>query len=146
MTDDVPGNEKGLKHSEVTDVILKTFYDVYNELGQGFLESVYQNAMALILRERGLQVEGGVPIGVWFRGAKVGDFEADLLVDGCVILELKAVRAIDKAHEAQLMNYLRATDIEIGFVLNFGPKPEFRRLAYDNSRKARRPTFADPTP
>lgn len=146
MTDDVSGSEKGLKHSEVTDVILKTFYDVYNELGQGFLESVYQNAMALLLRERGLQVEGGIPIGAWFRGAKVGDFEADLLVDGCVILELKAVRAIGNAHEAQLMNYLRATDIEIGFVPSFGPKPEFRRLAYDNSRKTRRPTFAGPTP
>jgi GxxExxY protein len=82
-------------------------------------------------------VERQVPVRVWFRGHRVGDFDADLLVEGIVLLELKAKRAIDPPHEAQLINYLRATDVEVGLFLNFGPKPEFKRLAYDNSRKVR---------
>ena len=124
-----------LKHKELTEVIIGTFYEVYNELGFGFLESVYENALVIALTEKGLKVEQQIPIPVWFRGQRVGDFVADLLVENTVILELKAVRAIDEAHKAQLLNYLRATEIEIGLLLNFGQSAEFKRLAFDNHRK-----------
>lgn len=123
------------KHGELTQRIIGVFYEVYNELGQGFLESVYENAMLIALRDAGISVQYKHPIEVSFRGQSVGIFEADLLVEGVVLLELKSGRAIDPAHEAQLLNYLRATKVEVGLALNFGPKPEFRRLAYDNSRK-----------
>jgi GxxExxY protein len=124
-----------LKHKELTEVIIGTFYEVYNELGFGFLESVYENALVIALSEKGLKVEQQIPIPVWFRGQRVGDFVADLLVENTVILELKAVRTIDDAHKAQLLNYLRATEIEIGLLLNFGQSAEFKRLAFDNHRK-----------
>ena len=87
------------------------------------------------LTTKGLDVRRQVQVPVWFRGHKVGDFVADVLVNRCVLLELKAARTLDLAHEAQLLNYLRATEIEIGLLFNFGVKPEFRRLAFDNSRK-----------
>jgi GxxExxY protein len=126
---------RGLKHEELTRRIIGVFYEAYNELGQGFLESVYEAAMEIALADAGLRVERQAPVQVWFRNRQVGDFRADLLVEGCVILELKACRAFDSSHEAQLLNYLRATDIEVGLLLNFGPKPEFKRFAYDNERK-----------
>jgi GxxExxY protein len=126
---------KDFKHGELTERIIGIFYEVYNELGHGFLESVYEKAMLIALRDAGISVQYKHPIDVFFRGHSVGDFEADLLVEGVVLLELKAARAIDPAYEAQLLNYLRATHVEVGLILNFGPKPEFRRLAYDNSRK-----------
>jgi len=126
-----------LKHSDLTDKIIGTFYEVYNELGFGFLESVYEEAMKIALESKDLKVEQQVPVPVWFRGRKVGSFEADLVVNELVIIELKAVRAIDDAHIAQLLNYLRATEIEVGLVLNFGHKAEFRRKAFDNNRKKR---------
>ena len=124
-----------LKHRELTQKIIGVFYEVYNELGHGFLESVYQKSLCLALNERGLTVHSPVDIPVWFRGHRVGDFEADVLVEKCLLLELKAVRTLDSSHQAQLLNYLRATDIEIGLLLNFGVKPEFKRLVYDNVRK-----------
>jgi len=93
-----------LKHSILTDKIIGTFYEVYNELGFGFLESVYENSLMIALREKGFKVEQQISIPVWFRGQRVGDFVADLLVEKKVILELKAVRAIDEAHKAQLLN------------------------------------------
>ncbi|MGH9602131.1 MAG: GxxExxY protein, partial [Terriglobales bacterium] len=128
--------EKGeLKHRELTEKIIGVFYDVYNELGHGFLESVYQSAMEIALRDAGLRVEREVAIPVWFRSTDVGNFKADLLVEGCVLLELKTAQAIDRAHEAQIMNYLRATEIEVGLLFNFGPKPQFRRLVFENERK-----------
>ena len=123
------------KHQELTRKIIGVFYDVYNELGHGFLESVYQAAMLIALSEAGLRVETQVPIAVYFRGNRVGDFRADLMVESAVLLELKAARAPDPSHEAQLLNYLRATEIEVGLLLNFGVKPEFKRLAFDNERK-----------
>jgi len=126
---------ESLKHCELTDKIIGTFYEVYNELGFGFLESVYENALLIALIAKGLKVEQQVPIPVWFRGRKVGDFFADLIVEDFVLLELKAVREIDEAHKAQLLNYLRATEIEVGLLLNFGHRPEFKRLAFDNQRK-----------
>jgi len=133
MTENSPTQ---LNHRELTDKILGTFYEVYNELGHGFIESVYENSLAIALREKGFEVLQQIDVPVWFRGSQVGDFDADLMVERAVILELKSARAIDPAHVAQLLNYLRATEIEIGLLLNFGPKPEFRRLIFDNPRKA----------
>jgi GxxExxY protein len=124
-----------LKHKETTDSILKSFYEVYNELGDGFLESVYENALYIVLTEHGLHVERQKDISVFFRGNRIGDFKADLIVDEKVLIELKAVRTLDHAHEAQLINYLKAANIEVGLLLNFGRKPEFKRFIYNNKRK-----------
>ena len=123
-----------LRQSELTDKIIGAFYDVYNELGHGFLESTYAEAMVVALESSGLAVAREVPVRV-FRGRKVGQYFADLLVDNAVLLELKATRTIESAHEAQLLHYLRATEIEVGLLLNFGVRPQFRRLLFDNERK-----------
>ncbi len=132
VMDTVPS---GLKHSETTEKVIGVFYDVYNELGYGFLESTYAEAMVLALKQAGLAAEREVPIPVWFRGTKVGQYFADIVVDNVVLLELKAARTVDSAHEAQLLHYLRATEIEVGLLLNFGLRPQFRRLLFDNDRK-----------
>ncbi len=125
-----------LKYFALTQQIIGVYFEVYNELGSGFLESVYQKSLALALESAGLKVCSRIDIPVWFRGHQVGQFEGDLLVEQCVLLELKAARALGSAHQAQLLNYLRATEIEVGLLLNFGPRPEFKRVAYDNSRKS----------
>jgi GxxExxY protein len=130
-------NDGALKHRELTQRIIGVFYEVYNELGHGFLESVYEKAFEVALTSAGLSVLRQIEVPVWFRGQKVGDFSADMLVERSVLLELKAGRALDAAHEAQLLNYLRATEIEVGMLFSFGLKPEFKRLAYDNIRKQR---------
>jgi GxxExxY protein len=127
-----------LKHGSLTDKILKVFYDVYNELGHGFPESVYHRSLVLALESMGLNVCSRVAIPVWFRGHQVGHFEADVLVESCVLLELKAARSLDSSHYAQLRNYLRATDIEVGLLLNFGERPEFKRVVFDNLKKKTR--------
>ena len=124
-----------LLHKDLTDKIIKTFYDVYNELGYGFLEKVYQNSMYLELTSRGLFVDTHKQIKVYYKGREVGEYYADLIVNDVVIVELKAHECILQAHENQLINYLRGTDKEVGLLLNFGPKPEFRRKAFDNNRK-----------
>jgi GxxExxY protein len=124
-----------LMHSDLTEKIIGVFYDVYNELGHGFLESTYAEALTVALEEIGLGAAREVPVPVWFRGRKVGQYYADLIVDGVVLLELKAARTLESAHEAQLLHYLRATDIEVGLLLNFGLRPQFRRLLFDNARK-----------
>ncbi|MGD0568093.1 MAG: GxxExxY protein [Candidatus Sulfotelmatobacter sp.] len=126
---------ENLKHRELTERIIGVFYDVYNELGHGFLECVYEQALGFALAQSGMKVERQIPVSVWFRSHQVGEFRADVLVEGKVLLELKAARAIDDAHERQLLNYLRATDVEVGLLLNFGVKPQFRRLVYENERK-----------
>jgi GxxExxY protein len=125
----------GLRYGALTERILGIFYKVYNELGHGFLESVYGRAMAIAMREEGLSFEGELPVPVWFRGIDVGNFRADFVVDQKVLLELKAVEHLDRHHEAQLFNYLRATEFELGLLLNFGPRPEFRRIILDNDKK-----------
>ena len=127
--------EGSLTHKDLTDKIIGTFYEVYNELGFGFLESVYEEAMLMALQSKGLLVVQQVKIPVFFRGTNIGNFEADLVVENIVIVELKAVSNLIDAHIAQLMNYLRATDIEVGLVLNFGQRPEFKRRVFDNDRK-----------
>ena len=128
------------KHKDITDKIIRVFYEVYNELGHGFLESVYERSLEIALTSLGLKVCRQIQIPVWFRGKPVGDFTADMLIENCVLLELKAARALDSTHQAQLLNYLRATEIEVGLLLNFGLKPEFKRLIFDNPRKAIRGT------
>ncbi|MCK4374605.1 MAG: GxxExxY protein, partial [Candidatus Brocadiae bacterium] len=106
-------------------------YKVYNALGHGFLEKVYENALALELRKVGLGVEQQYPAAVRYEGELVGDYVADLVVDGKVIVEVKAVRALENVHEAQLIHYLKATGIEVGLLLNFGPKMEIKRRIFD---------------
>jgi GxxExxY protein len=124
-----------LLHKELTDEIIKTFYDVYNELGYGFLEKVYQNSLYLELRARGFRVEAQKQIKVHYNGKEVGEYYADLIVNDLIILELKAAEVLVKEHEWQLINYLRGTNIEVGLLLNFGVKPEFRRKVFENNRK-----------
>ncbi len=124
-----------LKHADLTEKVIGLFFDVYNELGHGFLESIYEHALEIALTEAGIRVQRQFPTNVWFRRHAIGDFKADMLVDGKVLLELKAARCIDLAFEKQLLNYLRATEIEVGLLLNFGMKAEFRRLVFGNERK-----------
>ena len=127
-----------LYHKEVTGRILACFFRVHRQLGHGHLESVYERAMEIALREAGLSVQRQVPVQVYFQGVEVGHFHADMLVEGCILLELKAAAAISGAHEAQTLNYLCASKLEIGFVLNFGVRPEFRRFAGPEARRRRR--------
>jgi GxxExxY protein len=124
-----------LLHKELTDSIIKVFYDVYNELGYGFLEKVYQNAMYLELIERGFNVEANKQIKVYYKGIEVGLYYADLLVENKVILELKTSNAIIDEYENQILNYLKGTNVEVGLLFNFGVKPEFKRKVFNNSRK-----------
>ncbi len=124
-----------LIHKDLTDAILKVFFDVYNELGYGFLEKVYQNAMMIELKFRGFNVVAQKPIKVYYKGNIVGDYFSDIVVENLVILELKATEVIVEDFEWQLVNYLRGTEMEVGLLLNFGKKPEFRRKVFMNSRK-----------
>ena len=125
----------GFKHQELTQQIIGVFYSVYNVLGYGFLEKVYENSMALRLRSAGLSVSQQEPIRVYFDGEVVGEYFADLVVERQVIVELKAAAALEDAHEAQLLNYLKATRYEVGLLLNFGPKAQVVRKIYSNHRK-----------
>ncbi|MES2240326.1 MAG: GxxExxY protein [Bacteroidota bacterium] len=124
-----------LKYKELTDAILKTFFEVYNQLGHGFLEKVYQNSMYLELKDKGFKVEAQKRIAVFYKGTEVGEYYADLIVNNTIILELKAADCIVKDFENQILNYLRATDCEVGLLLNFGRKPEFKRKIFENDRK-----------
>jgi GxxExxY protein len=127
-------------HRDLTEVVIGAFFEVYTELGFGFLESVYHQAMLIALAERRLAVESEVKLPVYFRGRPVGTFDADIFVEREVVLELKAVDELCSAHEAQPLHYLRSSDIEVGLLLNFGPKPRIRRLAFSNERKRSRPS------
>ena len=124
-----------LLHKSITDTILKVYYEVYNELGYGFLEKVYQNAMYFELKSLGFKVEAQKQIKVYFKKQLVGEYYSDLLVEDKVIVELKATELIMNVHVAQIMNYLKATPIEVGMLLNFGEEPEFKRIIYTNDRK-----------
>ena len=124
-----------LIYEELTNAIIKTFYEVYNELGYGFLEKVYQNSLYLELKSKGYKVEAQKKISVFYKGVEVGEYYADLIVEDTIILELKAADYIVKDFENQILNYLRATDCEVGLLLNFGRKPEFKRKIFENNRK-----------
>lgn len=124
-----------MKHEELTEEIIKIFYKVYNTLGYGFLEKIYENAMMIEFRKAGIPAEAQAPIKVLYEEEIVGEHAADIIVDSKVIIELKAAKKIAEDHHAQLLNYLKATDIEVGLLLNFGPKPEISRKVFDNFRK-----------
>lgn len=124
-----------LLHEETTDTILKCFYTVYNTLGFGFLEKVYENALLIELQKNGLECKQQFSIPVLYDEIIVGNYFADLFVDNKILIELKASENIAKEHELQLLNYLKATNIEVGFLLNFGKKPEFKRRVFTNDYK-----------
>ncbi|HRK26751.1 MAG TPA: GxxExxY protein [Chitinophagales bacterium] len=124
-----------LLHKEITDKVLKTFYQVYNELGFGFLERVYQNAMFYELKSQGFNCETEKPIKVYYRNLLVGEYRADMVIDNKVIVELKATEILVYENELQLINYLKASEIEVGLLLNFGHKPEFKRKILTNENK-----------
>lgn len=123
------------KHDELTKTIIGVFYEVYNELGFGFPESVYREPMRLALTQAGLRAQAEVPISVSFRGQLVGAFRADLIVNEAVLLELKTCDALAQEHQSQTLNYLRATNIEVALLMNFGPVPRFKRFVMDNGIK-----------
>jgi GxxExxY protein len=131
------------KHDDLTEKIIGVFYDVYNELGYGFLEIVYRNALGIALEEAGLNVKIEVPVPVHFRDRVVGMFRADLIVNDAVLLELKSCEGLIKEHESQTLHYLRSTDIEVALLMNFGPVPRFKRLAFDNERKTLRSSLKE---
>lgn len=126
------------RHRELSRKIIKCFYEVYNELGPGFMESVYENAMCIVLTNYKLSVQRQYPVDVYFREKVIGEFRADIIVEEKVILELKSVCKILLEHQAQLINYLKATDIDVGLLMNFGNQPEFKRFIFDKKRKIRR--------
>jgi GxxExxY protein len=123
------------KHQEITGKVIAAFYNVYNGLGYGFLEKVYENAMMIELKKLGLNAAQQARINVFYEGEVVGEYAADLLVENQVLVELKATQKLADEHEAQLLNYLKATKHEIGLLLNYGPKPQIARKIYDNERK-----------
>jgi GxxExxY protein len=124
------------RHADTTKKLLDCFFDVYHELGFGFLEAVYGNALAIALTQEEIPFRREFAVPVFFRGLLVGTYKADFLVANDIIVELKAARAIDPVHTAQLVNYLRGSRVELGYVLNFGPKPSFKRLILTNERKS----------
>lgn len=128
-------SEINFKHSELTGQIIKAFYKVYNVLGYGFLEKVYENAFLIELRKIGLQCSQQYPIDVFYETEKVGYYYADIIVEDKIILELNAAEALSSEHEAQLTNYLRATHIEVGLLINFGKEPQFKRKVFSNDHK-----------
>ena len=123
------------KYADLTEKIIAAFYRVYNTLGYGFNEKVYENALAHELRKLGMTVEQQREIQVYYDGQLVGNYAVDLLVNGLVTLELKAARELCNEHEAQLLNYLKATRVEVGLLLNFGVEPTIKRKVFDNERK-----------
>ena len=123
------------KHSDLTEQIIGAFYAVYSVLGYGFLENVYVKALVIELKNRGMNAQKEFPIEVYYAGQQIGEYYADLIVNDLVILEIKAVKNLIDEHEAQLLNYLKATPYEVGLLLNFGPKPETKRRSFDNTRK-----------
>lgn len=126
------------QHRELTDAIICCFYTVYNTLGFGFLEKVYENALLVEFKKRNIAATAQSPISVFYGEILIGEFLADILVDSKVIVEIKAVRNLVPEHEAQLLNYLKATDVEMGLLLNFGIQPQIKRRYFDNERKGRK--------
>jgi GxxExxY protein len=129
-----------LMHEDLTDLILKAYFTVYRDLGYGFLERVYEIAMGMTARELGLKVCRQVPIDVYYLGEKIGRYAADLVINDLVIVEIKAAKALCEENEAQLLNYLRATKYEVGLLLNFGYRAQFKRFVFENGRKGTRST------
>jgi GxxExxY protein len=131
---DQKNRRRPMKYEDVTERAIGAFYQVYNTLGWGFLEKVYQNALAIELDKRGLRYVPQAKLDVYYDNQPVGEYFADFLVEDCVILELKAVEQLAPEHEAQLVNYLKASTIDVGLLLNFGPKPQVRRKIFETAR------------
>jgi len=125
----------GLKHGDLTEKLIGIFFDIHNELGHGFLESVYEHAFSVLLAENNIFFQRQFAVPVWFHTQQIGEFRADLLVDRRVLVELKTGRDIEPGWEKQLLNYLRATEIEVGLLFNFGPTAQFRRYVFENAKK-----------
>ena len=123
-----------LLHRDITNKIIKAFYNVYNSLGYGFLEKVYENAMMIELRKMDLQVQKQVPIKVYYEEQLVGQYYADIMVEKTIIVELKAAEGLCEEHEFQLINYLKATELEISLLINFGKTPQFKRKIFTNKK------------
>jgi GxxExxY protein len=128
-------DQRGLNHGDLTEKLIGIFFNIHNELGHGFLESVYEQTFSVALAENSIFFQRQIAVPVWFHGQKVGDFRADLMVDGKVLVELKTGRDIEPAWEKQLLNYLRATEIEVGLLFNFGPNVQFKRYVFENAKK-----------
>jgi GxxExxY protein len=124
-----------LKHAEITGPLIDLFFHVYRKLGYGFLERVYAKAMAIAGPRFGLEIVLEMPIEVHFEGGVIGNYEADLVANRVVLAELKSVKVLAPEHEAQLLNYLKATSYEVGLLFNFGPRAQYRRFVYENARK-----------
>lgn len=124
-----------IKHKELTERIINIFYKVYNKLGYGFLEKVYENAMLREFKKENIPAVSQFPIKVFYEDEIIGEYFADIFVADKVIVEIKAAKGLALENEAQLLNYLKATDIEVGLLLNFGTKPEIKRKVFDNDRK-----------
>lgn len=122
-------------HTEITDKIIKAFYNVYNKLGYGFLEKVYEHALMIELPKLGLICKNQFPIKVYYDNKCIGEYFADIMVNNVVIIELKAAESLCEEHECQLINYLKATDIEVGLLLNFGKIPQLKRKVLTNEFK-----------
>jgi len=131
---------ENFKHSETTNLIIKAYYNVYNNLGFGFLEKVYENAMLIELQKLGLKSAKQHPISVHYDNSVIGEYFADIIVNNDVIIELKATESLCYEHECQLVNYLKASDIEVGLLLNFGKKPEFKRKVLTSEYKNHKPS------
>ena len=132
--------EDNFKFSEITKSIINAFYTVYNKLGYGFLERVYENAMMIELKKLVLNEVKQQSISVYYDDELVGEYFADIIVDNKVIIELKAAETICSEHECQLVNYLKSTDIEVGLLLNFGKKPQYKRKIFTNDLKNLNPS------
>jgi GxxExxY protein len=132
-----------LLHHSLSEQLIGAFYDVYNELGYGFTENVYQRAMAYALDDRGVPRAREVPVAVYYKERLVGDFRADLIVDDRIVVECKSVPALASSHEKQILNYLAITGLQVGFLLNFGPNTEFRRFVMTVDRSRRRQFHTD---
>jgi GxxExxY protein len=126
-----------LLHQSITDRILGEYYKVFNELRFGFREEIYQRAMVIALTQAGLTAQEQVAMRVWFRGISIGSFVADIVVERVVLLEIKATKELETRCAPQALNYLSASDLELALILNFGEKPEFKRLVLTNDRKYR---------
>ncbi|MDD2987072.1 GxxExxY protein [Flavobacterium sp.] len=122
-------------HQEITDLIIKAYYNVYNKLGYGFLERVYENAMLIELKKMGLTCEKQKAVTVYYHEEIVGDFFADIIVNNTIIVELKACKVLHEKHEIQVINYLKATQIEVALLLNFGKIPQVKRKIFSNKYK-----------
>jgi GxxExxY protein len=142
MVSDASGSP--LVAGETTHAVIGVFFDVYNELGPGFPEFIARRALAIAIREAGLAAYEEVEIPVWFRGQRLAKFKADIVVENKLLVEVKASPEIDRFHVAQVLHYLKATDLEVGLLVNFGREPQFKRIVYQNSRKRRH--FEPPPP